>query len=369
MAHISSNFILLCLLFFISPGQGQAKSNLTVYTSNTVPKVGSNSTQDVANYTAPMFPLLGFKQYKNNPILAPNPKSNWESAYLYNPAAIVIDNKVWLLYRAQNESLVSTIGLAWSTDGFNFTRYTKPVVQPSEPYETKGTEDPRVVRINGTFYMTYTGYDGTLARLCLATSTNMVNWTKYGPLLPNITDVNYRYDLPINAYAPREGWSKSGAIVPEKIHGLYHMQFGDTWLYTANSTDLIHWNYTRNDLPFAPKLTVWEQALMESAAPPVKTRDGYWIKIYNGVGLGPGGYVTGSYNTGQMLLDMENVPRGPPVARVETPLLRPLTEEETEGQVDNVLFSEGLVQFGGEWKMYFGQGDQFLGVATAALQP
>jgi hypothetical protein len=232
-----------CLLFLSSlvlPSLA-AKTNLTAYTSNTVPKITPESTQNEPNYTAPYFPLLGFEQYKHNPILAPNPKSNWESAYLFNPAAIVLDSKVWLLYRAQNKTLVSAIGLAWSTDGYNFTRYTKPVIQPSEPYETHGTEDPRIVRVNGTFYATYTGYDGTLAKLCMATSTDLVNWKKYdmlcegamgeyglttyllcryGPILPHTTDVNYRWDLPINAYTAREGWSKSGAIVGEKINGL-----------------------------------------------------------------------------------------------------------------------------------------------------
>jgi predicted GH43/DUF377 family glycosyl hydrolase len=153
----------------------------------------------------------------------------------------------------------------------------------------------------------------------------------------------------MNAYRSREGWSKSGAIVPEKINGLYQMQWGDSYLYAANSSDLIHWNYTRNDQPFAQRLNVWEQGLMESAAPPVKTRDGKWLKIYNGVALGPGGYTYGQYSTGQMLIDMENQPRGPPVARIETPLLQPSSVHEVTGQVDNVIFSEGLVQFHGQW--------------------
>lgn len=209
---------------------------------------------------------------------------------------------------------------------------------------------------------------------------------RYGPILPNVTDVNYRWDLPINAYVPRQQWSKSGAIVAEKINGLYQMQFGvsragtrpfvrtdlcaqDNYLLTANSTDMIHWNYTQNDLPFADKLNVWEQALMESGPPPVKTRDGKWLKIYNGVALGAGGYVTASYNTGQMLIDMENAPRGPPIARIETPLLTPVSQQETQGQVDNVVFVEGLVQFKGYWWLYFGQGDQYLGVATSPVQP
>lgn len=218
-------------------------SNLHIYSSNTHPNFSKNSTQDDPNYKAPIFPLLGFEQYKNNPIMGPNPGNGWESKYLYNPAAMVIDNKVILLYRAQNDSLISAIGLAWSYDGYNFTRYNKPVFYPSEPYESKGTEDPRLIRVNGTFYMTYTGYNGSQAQLCMATSENLIDWKKWGPILPDCTDVVYRYDDMLNDNRPREGWSKSGAIAPEKVNGLYQMQWGDSYLYAANSTDLIHWNY------------------------------------------------------------------------------------------------------------------------------
>lgn len=346
-------------------------ANLTVYSSDNVPKITADSVQNDKDYIAPYFPLLGFKEYPNNPILAPNAANDWESAYLYKPSAIVVDDLIWLLYRAQNSSKTSTVGLAWSTDGYNFTRYNEPVLTPTEPYETPGgCEDPRVIRVNGTFYMTYTGFDGAVARLCMATSTDLVTWTKHGPIMPDITDVEYMYQSPLNSYRGRESWSKSGAIVDEPIDGVYHMHFGDSYLLSANSTDLIHWNYTRNDAPFAAKLNVWEQGLMESGAPPVKTRhDGLWLKIYNGVAVGTGGYKPGQYSTGQMLIDPVNLPRGPPVARLETPLLQPTSVQEVEGQVDNVIFSEGLVQFHGQWFMYFGQGDSFLGVANANVQP
>lgn len=188
---MSLPFLFLCILSIALPAWSQGSTgNLTIYSSNKVPKVTLNSTQNEKNYTAPYFPLLGFKQYPGNPILGLNPKANWESAYLFNPAAIVIDDKVWLLYRAQNKSLISSIGLAWSRDGYNFTRYTKPVLFPTEPYETHGTEDPRIIRVNGTFYLTYTGYDGTLAKLCIATSTDLVSWQKYGPILPNCTGMH-----------------------------------------------------------------------------------------------------------------------------------------------------------------------------------
>jgi predicted GH43/DUF377 family glycosyl hydrolase len=350
---------------------GQSNDTLPVYSSDTIPQITSNSTENEKNYTAPYFPILGFKEYENNPILTPNPANNWESAYLYNPSAIVVDDMVWLLYRAQNSSKTSSIGLAWSTDGYNFTRYNNPVLNQTEPYEhIGGTEDPRVIRVNETFYLTYTAYDNVTARLCLATSPDLVNWKKYGPMLPNVTDVLYNWQDPMTSFVPRQGWSKSGAILNERQpDGSYHMHFGDSFLYFANSTDLIHWNATYNQPPFSPKVNVWEQALMESAAPPVKTRDGKWIKFYNGVATGLGGYKATQYSTGQMLIDPVNQPLGPPLARLETPILQPTSVKEVTGQVDNVVFSEGLVQFRGKWFLYFGQGDAFLGVATAPVQP
>jgi predicted GH43/DUF377 family glycosyl hydrolase len=352
--------------------RGPASSaNTQVHSSSTVPRITPDSTDNDADYRAPVFPLLGFEEYSNNPIMRPNPAHDWESAWLYNPSAIVVDEMVWLLYRAQNKAKKSSIGLAWSTDGFNFTRYENPVLEATEPYEhIGGCEDPRVVRVNGTFYLTYTGYDNTTARLCLATSPDLVNWKKYGPILPDVTDLEYDWQSPMNSYSPRKEWSKSGAILNERQpDGTYHMMFGDSFLYLSNSTDLIHWNYPVDNKYYAPKLNIWEQALMESAGPPVKTRDGKWLLMYNGVGTGLGGYVPGQYSTGQMLLDPVKFPNGPPVARVETPLLQPSTVEEIDGQVDNVVFSEGLVQYKGKWLLYFGAGDAFLSVATAPVQP
>jgi hypothetical protein len=91
-----------------------------------------------ANYSAPIFPLLPFNKYSGNPILTPNPANNWESAYLYNPTAIVLNETIFLLYRAQNESKTSSIGLAWSTDGVNFTRLAEPILYATEPWEQIG---------------------------------------------------------------------------------------------------------------------------------------------------------------------------------------------------------------------------------------
>lgn len=360
----------LCCLFLVYAMASEGKLP-PVHSSDSMPEISPGTPDGDPNYTAPYFPLLGFKQYENNPIMAPNPANKWESAYLYNPSAIVLDDKVFLIYRAQNESKTSTVGLAWSSDGYNFTRYNKPILEPTEPYEhIGGCEDPRVVRVNGTFYLTYTAYDNTTARLCLATSTNLEDWEKHGPLFPDFSDILYNWKQPGAPLTIRHGWTKSGAIFPERqSNGYYYMIFGESWFQSANSTDLVHWKTTAGDVPVAEKLTIWEQGLMEPGPPGIKTRDGKWIQIYNGVATGMEGYKPQAYSTGQMLLDMENAPAGPPLARLERPILTPTTEDEVEGQVDNVVFSEGLVQFKQQWFLYYGAGDQYLSVASAPVQP
>ena len=336
-----------------------------------------------SNYSAPIFPILPFNKYAGNPILTPNPANSWESAYLYNPTAIVLNETIFLLYRAQNESKTSSIGLAWSTDGVNFTRYNDPIIYATEPWETiGGTEDPRIVRVNGTFYVTYTGYDNVTAQLCLATSTDLLNWTKHPPLFPGYTDVAFSdIDVP----SARINHTKSGAIVKEPTSdGLYHMYFGDSFFYHATSPDMLNWTALPSDNYFAAPLNPWENRLIEPGPAPIKTRDGKWILVYNGMTTGRAGYPQNQYSVGPMLIDPSlsfqpniSVPEGMyqpalrdgPVARIQNPLLVPEAGNEQQGQVDQVVFAEGLVQFKGKWYLYFGQGDSELGVAIADVQP
>jgi len=358
-------------------------STQTVHSADLLPFTISLDTLDGdPNYTAPIFPILPFNKYAGNPILSPNPENNWESAFLYNPTAIVLNETIFLLYRAQNASKTSSIGLAWSTDGYNFTRLNQPIIYATEDYETiGGTEDPRIVRVNGTFHVTYTAYNNESAQLCMASSTDLLNWNKSGILFPGWTDVAYSdIDVPM----PRVNHSKSGAIVNEPIDGVYHMYFGDSSFYHATSPDLSNWTALPAEEYFAAPLMPWENRLIEPGPAPIKTRDGRWILIYNGMTTGRIGYPKDQYSVGQMLIDPSgsfrptlNVSDGMyqpalrdgPIARIENPLLVPEASSEQEGQVNQVVFAEGLVQFKGKWFLYFGQADSTLGVATADVQP
>ncbi|KAJ9637481.1 hypothetical protein H2204_004905 [Knufia peltigerae] len=377
----TSSLILILLHLTFSLSQSSSSPSADQLPFN----ISESTVENDPNYTAPVFPLLPFTKYANNPILTPNPQANFESAYLYNPTAIVLNSTIFLLYRAQNSSKTSSIGLAWSTDGTNFTRLGKPIIQATEPYETiGGTEDPRIVRVNGTFYVTYTAFDNVTARLCLASSTDLLDWTKHGPLFPDFTDVAYS---DIDVAVPRLNHSKSGAIVkePTASDGLYHMYFGDSFFYHATSPDMLNWTAMPAEEYFAGPVNPWENRLIEPGPAPIKTRDGKWLLVYNGMTTGRVGYPRNQYSVGQMLIDPSgsfrpklNVTdqqayqpalRDGPVARLERPILVPEAGNEQQGQVDQVVFAEGLVQFKGKWYLYFGQGDSDLGVAIADVQP
>src|SRR6185503_15597746 len=128
----------------------------------------------------------------------------FESAGVFNPAVVKKDGNFVMLYRAQDKGGTSRLGLATSADGISFTRRPSPVMEPEADYEKGGgVEDPRLVNVGDTYYLTYTGYNKKDAQLCIATSKNLINWERRGVIMP--------------AYKGRwnVGWTKAGAILGE----------------------------------------------------------------------------------------------------------------------------------------------------------
>lgn len=346
-----------------------------------IPVINKKSIDGDKNYKPPSAFPIGphFKKYSKNPILTPNPDNEFESAYIYNASAIVVDDRVFLLYRAQNEAKTSSVGLAWSDDGYKFKRYHKPIIYPTEPWENGGgCEDPRITRDpeSKLFIVTYTSYDRYRARLCVAVSEDLFHWVKYPPIILNDSDW---HDLPIvgvnNDVVIREGWLKLGAVFTERhpATGKYYMIWGDCAFHLAESDDLKHWKLTNNDWRsniFTKGIFDWQDKLIEPGPAPIKLqyKDGdkernHYVLFYNSATLGLGGLPEGTYSILQMLIDYDNI-KGGPIARLEKPIIIPDQDNERNGQVDKVVFTEGIVQFKGKWFLYFGQGDSELGVAT-----
>ncbi len=194
----------------------------------------------IANFAPATYPItITAQRLSREPLLRPGPA--WSEFALFNPAAIQIGKKTVLLFRAQDRSHTSRIGYAESNDGLHFAVRPDPVLSPETDYEKGGgVEDPRVVQINGTYYLTYTAYDLHSAQLCLATSTDLIHWQRRGIIMPA-----YRGTW-------NTQWTKSGAIVPQKINGKWWMYYLGTrkdadgqardYMGLASSSDLLHWS-------------------------------------------------------------------------------------------------------------------------------
>jgi beta-1,2-mannosidase len=297
---------------------------------------------------------LPWHRASETPILSPRGAS-WESAGTFNPAVIVHDGKFVMLYRAQDASGTSRLGYAESTDGIHFTRRAEPVLYPEADYEKDGgVEDPRLQKIVDTYYLTYTGYNKKDAQLCLATSRDLIHWERKGVLLPA-----YKGNWNV-------GWTKSGAMVPEKIDGKFWMY----WLGTAAdktdqmglsfSEDLIHWTEATKTPVLPKRAGKFDSRVVEPGPPPVLTRDGI-VLIYNGADDRL------VYRTGVAVFDRHD-PRKL-VSRSDEPFFAPERVWERIGQVPNVVFVEGLARGDDKFFLYYGAADKYVGVAEATLRP
>ncbi|MGF7033961.1 putative GH43/DUF377 family glycosyl hydrolase [Paenibacillus mucilaginosus] len=305
------------------------------------------------------FPIGPFSKFPRNPILLPQ-GSSWEAKDVFNPAAIVKDGLVYLLYRAEDHTGegvwngTSRIGLAWSRDGLTFERHPEPVLSPTEPYELPGgCEDPRISFVDGTYYLTYTAFDGITARLCLATSTDLFHWDKHGLLFPQFDD------------GETYQWTKSGAIVPAKVNGRYVMYFGDTDIWIAFSDDGIRWESEPEPvLRRSADPAAFDSHLIEPGPAPVLTEEGI-VLLYNGARLitsEGGDRGKPYYSMGQAMFALDDPRRL--LRRTTHSVFDPSTSDEVRGQIDFVVFGEGLVHHRGVWLLYYGMADSRVGVAA-----
>jgi beta-1,2-mannosidase len=307
----------------------------------------------------PVTPPFGkWARLSVDPIVSPK-GDGFESAGTFNPSVVKKDGKFVMLYRAQDRKGTSALGYATSDDGIHFTRRPEPVMVSEAPYEKGGgVEDPRLQKIGDTYYLTYTGYnnvDGAAAdkkdaQLCLATSADLVHWQRQGVIMPSFKG---KWNVK---------WTKSGAIVPEKINGKYWMYYladaqgKDTQMGVAYSDDLLHWTEALDHPILSSRPGSFDSQVVEPGPAPIITPQGIFL-IYNGADDKL------VYSTGWVLFDKNDPTRV--LARSDEPIFAPEKEWEKVGQVPNVVFVEGMVRDGNRWLFYYGAADKNVGVATA----
>ena len=277
------------------------------------------------------------------PLLSPT-ADTFYNAGIFNPAATTLpDGRILLLTRGQNEKGVSQIGTAISSDatGTHFTSDPTPVLTPQRPYEVGGgVEDPRLVKIRGSWLLSYTGYNGKDAQLCLATSRDARHWQRRGVILPA-----YRGTW-------NKQWTKSGAIIPVKINGKWWMYYLGTrplpgneiaddrgghtvdFMGLAVSSDLTHWQDATPEPVLARRPNAFDSRVMEPGPPPIVTPAGILL-LYNGADS----HLV--YRTGWALFDLHDPSKL--IARSDQPFFQPKLDWEKVGQVPSVVFLEGLV--------------------------
>ena len=328
-----------------------------------------------------------------NPVILPRPTAvfrsptndstvRWEETATFNPAAVVKDGKVFVLYRAEDASgasiiggHTSRIGLAESDDGLRFTRGPEPILYPDTDaqrgYEWPGgVEDPRLVATaDGGYVLTYTQWNRQTPRLAVATSRDLTHWVKHGPAFATSRGGKY-----LNME------SKSGAIlarrlgdrlIATKVNGTYWMYFNVPDVLIATSDNLIDWTPLEDAdgklvKVLSPRPGYFDSWLVEAGAPALVTPRGI-VLIYNAGNSGTIGDTTlppRVYTAGQALFDTANPVKL--LARSARPFIRPTEPYERTGQYpDGTTFVEGLVPFHGRWYLYYGSADSRVAVAVA----
>lgn len=317
--------------------------------------------------------------------------NEFENDSVLNPAVIACGNTVHMFYRAVRVHNQSSIGYCRLEGAVRVVeRNDVPLLSPEFDYENHGMEDPRIVQIEGLYYLTYTAYDGNNAMGALAVSEDMVHWERRGIITPqlsfdhfrelsatdeNITNKYFRFDssqenetmLGRKLYVT----DKDLVFFPRKINGKFyilHRLKPDIQLIVVNEleelTDLFWRHYFlhfSDHIMFRP-IYSHESSYIGAGCPPIETPQG-WIMIYHSVHDTVDGYI---YSASAALLDLEH----PEIemARLPYPLFSPETEYELSGVVNRVCFPTGTVLFGDRLYIYYGAADKCIACASVNLQ-
>jgi predicted GH43/DUF377 family glycosyl hydrolase len=278
------------------------------------------------------------------PIFEPVIRNDWEKAAVFNCTGVYENGLFHMIYRATNigghkryGEYINSLGYAVSKDLLNWHRYSKPILRNDVDQEIRGPEDPRVVKIEDKYFMTYTGFAGRFPgdyRICLATSDDLVNWKRHGVVL--------------------DEENKNAAFFPAKLNGEYfllHRRKPDIWL--CSSKDLKNYdNHKKIMSPIAE--SSWQNRRIGIAGPPVQHSDG-WLLFYHAVDK------KNHYRLGVALLDIDDP--GKVLARQSTPVLEPELNWEINGYVPNVVFSCATLDHEDRYVVIYAGADTVIGAA------
>ncbi len=333
--------------------------------------------------------MIRLTRYEGNPILSPNPSNQWESKAVFNPGAVLKDGQVFLLYRAigEYETYISRLGLAVSKDGFNFERKSKvPLIKPTANYNRWACEDPRITKIDDTYYITYVALSQRIrqggkptyeiihnlnSQTALLTTKDFAHFERHGIITPKNSDnrdvvifpekINGQFVIIHRPHRWSKNWFKNP--LSKEIEVEIPVVYDDlprrpgTWL--AYSDDLKHWH----DHKLIIRSIYENDEKTGAGPPPIKTDQG-WLLIYHRVHKDKEKGIV--YTAKVILLDLKDPSKV--IAKIPYEILKPETEYEIKGDVSNVVFPTGALVKDNTLFVYYGAADKQCGLATIELE-
>ena len=299
---------------------------------------------------------MKLQRYPGNPVMLPDATSDWECYNVFNPGVLYDNGLFHMIYRGQGHDWISRLGYAVSVDGVTWNRMRDPIMGPEDGTDSRGLEDPRLTKLDGVYYMTYTAYGreftgegepthaGGGILPMVARSSNLITWEKLGPIA--VGEDN-----------------KDHVLFPRKINGRYaalHRPRRNMWL--AYSDDLKSWK--REDMsrlmgarPDNPE--GWDAVSVGGNGMPIETEHG-WLVFYHAYGAST------IYRQGLCLLDLDDPTRV--IRRPQASIFWPEEIWELKGDVNNVTFSCANPVVDGTVYFYYGGGDHVIALATCTLE-
>ena len=234
-----------------------------------------------------------FWRYSGNPIIGRHHIPGAQG--IYNSAVVPFGDGFAGVFRVELKTRYPHLHSGWSEDGLDWH------IEPERIQFLSGTDetfvegmyayDPRVCRIEDTYYISWCGgHNGPT--ISLASTKDFQSFTRLE-----------------NAFLP---FNRNGVLFPRRIGGKYYMlsrpsdnghtPFGD--IFISQSPDMCHWGMHRLIMKRGgDDVGQWWQRTKIGAGPiPIEIDEG-WLLIYHGVMDTCNGFV---YSVGAAILDLDN---------------------------------------------------------------
>jgi predicted GH43/DUF377 family glycosyl hydrolase len=308
------------------------------------------------------------KRHHANPILKPNQENTWEYDATFNPAAIHLEDKIHLIYRAIGANGMSVLGYASSCDGLTIEeRLESPVFVASGFDQNKkredgllspqyvsggswiGCEDPRLTHVGDRIYMTYVSFDGCNPPGVALTYIKVEDFLKK----------KWNWKKPVLISKTGE-IQKNWMLFPEKINGKYAVLHSITPHISIEYIDDLEKDglVIHSEKKPGKDENRWDNIVRGAGAPPLKTDFG-WLVLYHAMDRKD----PNRYKVGAMILDSNDPTKI--LYRCSHPILEPAESYENEGAKSGVVYVCGAVIKDETLFVYYGGADSVVCVATA----